>query len=1132
MLFLKKNRNIQMSLMASFMLIFCNNSLLCEEIYSTSSNFNKYYYDIKNKSLKKNLGRNADNSSIITFSEFSVDTSIANQYEDQGIIFGGDNPFISTDSSNPTSPVLSGSPRFNGAITGKFIDPETHEPSTVDHFELDAGYFDNLSSTRLQWFNSENELLGEKYDEEYGIEHFVVDASGIASWRIEIINQEDAGFAIDNISFVIKESPFNYKFNIDRITHTPGSNISNTFSLYFKDLESKDASDIKDICNDYNFLIIDSSQELSQVSCNVNKQQKALKLNFTIDDSPYNIVNAKVYIEDKQSGEREEIKDIKDFYVYGTNFNAIKDGFSFYNGEWNRYMLIQNKEITLGSYFCWKFDMCSDSQIYYSGVMLKIVEAFKHFLSDSYKDKAVDLIGYYKIKDYTEYNPIKEFGGVCHGLAVSAIANFNNKSEANAWGTDLIPSKTKDQIISIFKNHWDNRNDNNESAKPFSKNVYDYDINEYEDALHSLAKIGFYFISQPSYEGTYWVGKSSRIELNTISGMNNFHQQHLQNNKVSIFGFDLKKNGKREGGHTIIATELIKYNDNSIVVVHDNNYIGELPMLSFNNSFELSSFVVETTTNDTYNNYGDLFIQKRYSSYDKYYGFDTFTDGQLAVYGKNNIKKATQKKSIQKREIVNESYDYKYTHHISIKIVGGKIEKVTETQTQSDVILNTIIDEMNETKAYMKNNMLITEFFLPKNKKYKIEFKKYKQYPAFEVYVKIPDESGKVNIINYDNISSSQNDETLAYFYVGNDNVDKTIKRSGDSDVPPVYDESLYISIIPATHLKAVTSFDDAKIMLSWSLPDNANLKEIVLLRKNNSQPADINDGSIIFRGISENYIDNSISSNEKYYYAIYSVDKNGNISDANTVYVDTHKASIFGYVNDTDGNPVSDVEVILKNGVGIIKNELNSELTDKNGFYSFNNLPLGTYLLQFSRENYSFHNSDMTVELQNKTLEVSNEAIGVPVLTLNVNDVIKYGEIVNVSWNGQHIGDDEKINIKLFRNNTWESIASDLEYSLYVFNWSVTKPDDLEATIKIELASNINTKNEKQIYIAPVNVESTNEDQSDSEDDSSSLCFVDSILNKNVIFYNIIIVYFIIGLFVYNWGRVRRVNLPMSMAP
>ncbi|MBK6510938.1 MAG: hypothetical protein IPG06_16830 [Haliea sp.] len=90
---------------------------------------------------------------VITFSEFSVDSPITNQYADKGIIFGGDSPFISLDSSNPTAPVLSGSPRFEGAIEGRFVDPnDGASPVLVAGFSLDAGYLDAVGSVRLVWF--------------------------------------------------------------------------------------------------------------------------------------------------------------------------------------------------------------------------------------------------------------------------------------------------------------------------------------------------------------------------------------------------------------------------------------------------------------------------------------------------------------------------------------------------------------------------------------------------------------------------------------------------------------------------------------------------------------------------------------------------------------------------------------------------------------------------------------------------------------------------------------------------------------------------------------------------------------------------------------------------------------------
>ena len=144
----------------------------------------------------------------ITFSEYPVGTVITNQYASLGIIFSGGSsagsPFITTDASNPTSPVLSGSPLFNGPIQGSFVDANG-KPATVTQFQLDAGYFDDLGSTQLTWFDSSGNVIGSQTNSELGIETFTIQVtanqSPIASWIIQEIGAEAAGFAIDNVSF-------------------------------------------------------------------------------------------------------------------------------------------------------------------------------------------------------------------------------------------------------------------------------------------------------------------------------------------------------------------------------------------------------------------------------------------------------------------------------------------------------------------------------------------------------------------------------------------------------------------------------------------------------------------------------------------------------------------------------------------------------------------------------------------------------------------------------------------------------------------------------------------------------------------------------------------------------------------
>lgn len=140
-------------------------------------------------------------TSVITFSEFPLGTTVSDQYADRGIVFAGDAPFISIDGANPTAPVLSGTPQFQGAIEGRFVDPrDGTTPVVVAGFSLDAGYFDAIGSVRLAWYGPDGSRRGQLIASVIGIQTLSVQGGEIASWRIETIMDEPAGFAIDNVS--------------------------------------------------------------------------------------------------------------------------------------------------------------------------------------------------------------------------------------------------------------------------------------------------------------------------------------------------------------------------------------------------------------------------------------------------------------------------------------------------------------------------------------------------------------------------------------------------------------------------------------------------------------------------------------------------------------------------------------------------------------------------------------------------------------------------------------------------------------------------------------------------------------------------------------------------------------------
>lgn len=108
------------------------------------------------------------------------------------------NAFITQDGANPTSPVLSGSPQFNGPIAILF----SNDQAGVG---LDGGFFNAIGGTAITAFARDGSLLGSVANEALGIEFLgLVTADGtaqIAGLLFSLVGAEPAGFGIDNLRF-------------------------------------------------------------------------------------------------------------------------------------------------------------------------------------------------------------------------------------------------------------------------------------------------------------------------------------------------------------------------------------------------------------------------------------------------------------------------------------------------------------------------------------------------------------------------------------------------------------------------------------------------------------------------------------------------------------------------------------------------------------------------------------------------------------------------------------------------------------------------------------------------------------------------------------------------------------------
>lgn len=107
--------------------------------------------------------------------------------------------FITGDGAAPDSPVLSGTPTFNGPVSVFFSKP-------VAGVGLTGGYFDAVGGTTIEAFDATGTSLGSIVNtvgdgmEFYGLADSSGDAviSGISFY---ITGDEPAGFAIDNLTF-------------------------------------------------------------------------------------------------------------------------------------------------------------------------------------------------------------------------------------------------------------------------------------------------------------------------------------------------------------------------------------------------------------------------------------------------------------------------------------------------------------------------------------------------------------------------------------------------------------------------------------------------------------------------------------------------------------------------------------------------------------------------------------------------------------------------------------------------------------------------------------------------------------------------------------------------------------------
>lgn len=142
----------------------------------------------------------------ISFSEFGYGTSNpVYTFDDNTVSFTG---IITTDGAQPNSPVIAANFSYTGPVFFQFERP-------VESVSLDVGYFDNLNSTRVVFYDELGNIVEATLNSGYGVINFSAESPyGIASVAAIDVAFDVAGFSVDSVVFG------------DEITEDPALNIN------------------------------------------------------------------------------------------------------------------------------------------------------------------------------------------------------------------------------------------------------------------------------------------------------------------------------------------------------------------------------------------------------------------------------------------------------------------------------------------------------------------------------------------------------------------------------------------------------------------------------------------------------------------------------------------------------------------------------------------------------------------------------------------------------------------------------------------------------------------------------------------------------------------------------------------
>jgi hypothetical protein len=199
--------------------------------------------------------------------------------------------------------------------------------------------------------------------------------------------------------------------------------------------------------------------------------------------------------------------------------------------------------------------------------------------------------------------------------------------------------------------------------------------------------------------------------------------------------------------------------------------------------------------------------------------------------------------------------------------------------------------------------------------------------------------------------------------------------------------------------------------------------------------------------------VTDTVTANTVYYYAAYSKDNTGNPSTPTIRLVDTGLRSVYGTITLTGGGQLGNATLQVVDSSG---NAIGSAISATNGTYAISNIKDGNYTVTASHPTAVMSPPSAAVTLSGNSQQADFSATYQPTLVpLSDPLSVAVGNTVSIPWTYRNIGNNQTVNISLFRGGVWETIASGVSILDGMISWTVTTPVVQSATLRIALTSN-----------------------------------------------------------------------------